>query len=190
MTNVIVYNDDGTVSETDSYDIFVAEIKEREGQRVISYQDGTEPGTDSEHPVFIAEDYSGLIGRFLRIRTHIFEYYWTESKFLGNDSEWKAVWITPTEIYDHAHNNFIEIAYCFGYISAVLYLLGFMIYAVQLIIRIKKKCSIFSNDVFDILVLVSVLLLGLTESTSFGFYFIWWMFFYALCRKKPKAEEK
>lgn len=192
--NVVVrvenYNSDGTVSEENSYDITVARIKERDGQRVISYEDGVEPGIDFEHPVFVAEDYSGLIGKFLRIRTHIFEYYWTESNFFGSDYEWNACWITPTDIYDHAHNNVIEIAYCFGYIPAVLYFAEFVVYAFLFVERRKKHISLSLKELFVLLVMTSVLVLGLTESTSFGFYFIWWIFFYSLNYGIFKKEER
>ena len=190
IASVTVYNDDGTVSEEKSYDIKVAQIAERDGQRVLTFSDGIEPGTDFEHPVFVSENYSGFLGRFLRIRSLIFEYYWSESSFWGNEFEWDAKWITPINIFDHAHNNVIEIAYNFGYIPAALYLVGFVVYAFLFAIERKSKRQISLNEVLELLVMISMLLFGLTECTSFGFYFIWWLFFYSICgNDKVRAKD-
>lgn len=191
--NVVVrvrnYNSDGTVSIEETYDIHVAAIKERDGQRVLSYEDGIEPGMNSEHPAFVSENYSSLISKFLRIRSHIFRYYWSESSLWGSGSEWNARWITPTDVYDHAHNNVIEIAYCFGYISAMIYLAEFVAVAIILIAGKKGKCSVSSYEIFDGLMMISIFFLGITECTSFGFYFIWWMFFYFVSGRNQSLKK-
>lgn len=93
------------------------------GERVIQYIDGVEPGKDSKHPVFIAFSYNNPIEKLLGIRKYVYSYYLLKAGWFGNESEYVSGYVNSEVAYTSAHNSTLDFMSRYGYIAGVLYFL-------------------------------------------------------------------
>ena len=87
---------------------------------VISYPDGVMPGADPEHPAYEYETYEG-IEKILGIRKYIFGYYFRFLNLSGHEPEYPTAYLHPWYMVPHAHNSYLQIAYCFGIVQGIMF---------------------------------------------------------------------
>lgn len=107
-------------SDFDTHEI--AAISESNKERVIAYEDGVVPGTDSNHPVFSYVEYSKY-DSIMGIRKYVYKYFVSGLNMFGHETPYPNVWITTDFYAYHCHNAFLQIAYCFGIIPGILLLI-------------------------------------------------------------------
>ncbi len=107
------------------------------GTWVYEYDDGVEPGTDSDHSALL--NY-GVNGNF-DIRVFIWKYFFERMNLLGHEELNVGVFVG--NYWGHAHNAFIQIAYLFGIPAGVFFLMmvGFGI--------IRSFISLIKSDLKD-----------------------------------------
>ncbi|MBO4678784.1 MAG: hypothetical protein J5626_03865 [Lachnospiraceae bacterium] len=153
----------------------IASIKEltADGQRVIEYEDGTKPGTDSSHPVYIKLTYTGRFENLFGIRKYIFETYLRDVKLMGNVSEFSGYWLTCEWAYTSSHCTYLDFASRYGILATVAYILFIAAVVIISFKRIKQNASIHMHNieipwlVFSLCVMVACIGWGIVYSTLF-----------------------
>lgn len=144
-----------------------------DGERAYYYDDGVEPGTDADHPIFRSYQYeSTFLRRVLDIRYYIFRYDISRIRFFGNEQSSIGVWVISDFYLMHAHNTVLQMMYWFGPVSGILFAAG-MISVIVVAIRKTQLCRKSGCEqhnaryVFSLIIMVGYCLMGLTECTAF-----------------------
>lgn len=90
-------------------------------------------------------------------RKVIYTYYWNHLNFRGHDKEHSGFWISGDTYYGHAHNMFLQVAYDYGIIPGILFLLIYLysLYrAFRLCLKGNWTCIVF---------LLAILCFGMAE---------------------------
>ena len=90
-------------------------------------------------------------------RKIIYTYYWNHLNLVGHDKQHSGFWISGDTYYGHAHNMFLQVAYDYGIISGILFLLIYLysLYrAFRLCLKGNWTCIVF---------LLAVLCFGMAE---------------------------
>lgn len=121
--------------------LFIATIEElsEDGECVVSYKDGIEPGSDENHPYYVVLTYNNVFERYLGIRKYLYKNYFETSSWLGSRNEYHCVWIDAETIYNSAHNSTLDFMSRYGYIAAALY------FALQISIMVTEAVKIVKN---------------------------------------------
>lgn len=137
------------------------------GDKVLSYPDGIVPGTDATHPAYTKETYQGL-EKILGIRKYIYGYFLTHLNLKGHEREYPFVWLFSWYQVLHAHNSYLQIAYCFGIIAGILFtalsLYG-LITPIVYIVRKREKAEWYL--VFIALAQTGIFVISIVENISF-----------------------
>lgn len=79
-----------------------------------------EPGSDSSNPLV----WTGKNGEgFYDVRIDIYRYFLNKLELIGDKNAVQGVWITETFYASHCHNVFIQIAYDFGIIIGIVFII-------------------------------------------------------------------
>lgn len=114
-----------------------------------------EAGSSADNP-FNIEELNGLTSS-TDARKVIYTYYWNHLNFRGHDKEHSGFWISGDTYYGHAHNMFLQIAYDYGIIPGILFLLIYLysLYrAFRLCLKGNWTCIVF---------LLAILCFGMAE---------------------------
>lgn len=114
-----------------------------------------EAGSSPDNP-FNIEELNGLSSS-TDARKVIYTYYWNHLNFKGHDKEHSGFWISNYTYYGHAHNMFLQIAYDYGIIPGILFLLIYLysLYrAFRLCLKGNWTCIVF---------LLAILCFGMAE---------------------------
>lgn len=114
-----------------------------------------EAGSSPDNP-FNIEELNGLSSS-TDARKVIYTYYWNHLNFRGHDKEHSGFWISGDTYYGHAHNMFLQIAYDYGIIPGILFLLIYLysLYrAFRLCLKGNWTCIVF---------LLAILCFGMAE---------------------------
>ena len=114
-----------------------------------------EAGSSPSNP-FNIEELNGLSSS-TDARKVIYTYYWNHLNFRGHDKEHSGFWISEATYYGHAHNMFLQVAYDYGIIPGILFLLIYLysLYrAFRLCLKGNWTCIIF---------LLAILCFGMAE---------------------------
>lgn len=137
------------------------------------------PGSSPENP-FILEgtDTESSIS----IRKTIYAYYFTHLNFAGHTADESVFYMTDRLFYGHAHNMFLQIAYDYGILAGVLFLLWNLYCFVRLLWRRDMQglfCAIF---------LGAILLFGCTEMAvvpgQITLVLLFVLYYFGICRQK------
>ena len=176
-----------TASENDgSYEV--------KGDKVVSYPDGVIPGTDAAHPAYESETYKGL-EIIHGIRKYIYGYFLTHLNFRGHEREYPFIWLFSWYQVLHAHNSYLQIAYCFGIIPGLLFSAISLYGTVKPIVLIfKKKEKAEWYLVFIALAQTGIFVISIVENISFPGKMMFSLLFVTLLPLmrlgKGKEEEK
>ena len=134
---------------------------------VISYPDGIAPGTDPAHPAYTVESYQGL-EKILGIRKYIYGFYLKNLNLLGHEREYPFVWLFSWYQVLHAHNSYLQIAYCFGIIPGIL-ITGVSLFGMvfPFVYIIKKKGNVPWYLVFTACAQTGIFVVSIVENISF-----------------------
>ena len=114
----------------------------------------TEPGSSPENPFMLeGTDTKSSIS----IRKTIYAYYLKHLNFRGHTPEEAGFYMTERLFYGHAHNMFLQIAYDYGILPGILFLLCNLWFLVRFLRRKDRQgisCAVF---------LIGILLYGFTE---------------------------
>lgn len=114
-----------------------------------------EAGSSPDNP-FNIEELNGLSSS-TDARKVIYTYYWYHLNFKGHDKEHSGFWISNYTYYGHAHNMFLQVAYDYGIIPGILFLLIYLysLYrAFRLCLKGNWTCIVF---------LLAILCFGMAE---------------------------
>lgn len=114
-----------------------------------------EAGSSADNP-FNIEELHGLTSS-TDARKVIYTYYWNHLNFRGHDKEHSGFWISRDTYYGHAHNMFLQVAYDYGIIPGILFLLIYLysLYrAFRLCLKGNWTCIVF---------LLAILCFGMAE---------------------------
>ena len=136
-----------TVNESNSTEAVKVEVSELapNGERVISYVDGVEPGYDEAHPAYIKIKYNNRLERYLGIRKYVYAYYLRISGFRGNEGEYASGWIGNGMVYTSAHNSMLDFMSRYGYIAGVLFeifQISLVIYSIVSLKNSRKEANL------------------------------------------------
>jgi len=149
-----------------------------------------EPGSDKEHPL----ELSGEFGEgSYDVRIDIYKYFWNKVELIGNKNNPIGVWTSKTNYAGHCHNLFLQIAYDFGIIVGVIFILLIVMIYIRIIIGLVKERS--PDNYFRLFVAT----MYITLFVVFGMFEIDWrygqlsftMFFvvqYVIHHKMPEPE--
>ena len=90
-------------------------------------------------------------------RKTIYTYYWNHLNLVGHDKQHSGFWISGDTYYGHAHNMFLQVAYDYGIIPGILFLLIYLysLYrAFRLCLKGNWTCIVF---------LLAILCFGMAE---------------------------
>lgn len=115
----------------------------------------TEEGSSPSNP-FNIDTLNGLESS-TDARKVIYTYYWKHLNFEGHDKEHSGFWISNDTYYGHAHNMFLQVAYDYGIIPGILFLIIYlysMYRAFRLCLKGNWICMVF---------LLAILCFGMVE---------------------------
>lgn len=108
-----------------------------------------EPGSSPENPFSFEEtDFESSIS----IRRTIYYYYATHLNFAGHSKAVSGFYMTNGYYYEHAHNMFLQIAYDYGMIAGVLFLVWNFWCLIRLLLRKDMQGIICASFLAAILV--------------------------------------
>lgn len=114
------------------------------------------PGSSYDNPFVIEGNYD-VQNSSLDARKVIYVYYFKHLNFTGHDKYHDGFWFSGNTYYDHAHNMFLQIAYDYGIIPGILFVL---IYLYSLY-RALKMCK--RGNWICIVFLLATLCFGMVE---------------------------
>lgn len=114
-----------------------------------------EPGSSPENPF----NPSGELAYWssTEARKVIYNYYWNHLNFRGHDKEHSGFWISEDTYYGHAHNMFLQVAYDYGIIPGILFVLIYLYSLYRALLLCRKDnwiCMVF---------LLAILCFGMVE---------------------------
>lgn len=84
-------------------------------------------------------------------RKVIYLYYWKHLNLCGHDKEHSGFWISPFTYYEHAHNMFLQVAYDYGIVPGILFLIIYL-YSMHRALRLCREgnriCIVFLLAIF------------------------------------------
>lgn len=111
-----------SVEEESSARIAIPAEISADGEKVLKYLDGTNPGSDELHPVYIKLNYNNYFERFLGFRKYLYSYYFRKSGLWGNEAEYPSVVIFLNETYTSAHSSTLDFTVRYGYIAGAFFI--------------------------------------------------------------------
>lgn len=148
------------------------------------------PGDDPEHPLDrTMEDVEGY-----DIRLDIYRYFWNKLTLIGEKGNKQGVWLNKWYLASHCHNLFLQIAYDFGIIIGIIFILiVLMIYIRVLVGLVRKKSGAWYFRLYVVTVYTTLFVVfGMTECVWIYGQLPFTMFFivqYVLYHKGPDAVE-
>lgn len=114
-----------------------------------------EAGSSPDNPFNIEE--LNPLSSSTDARKVIYTYYWNHLNFKGHDKEHSGFWISEATYYGHAHNMFLQVAYDYGIIPGILFLLIYL-YSLYRAFRLCLK-----GNWTCIVLLLAILCFGMAE---------------------------
>ncbi|MCR5848786.1 MAG: hypothetical protein K6G75_11825 [Lachnospiraceae bacterium] len=150
------------------------------GGVVYSYPDHVLPGTDHEHPAYVYENYEG-IEKIFGIRKYIFAYFFKNLNFTGHKEEYPSVYILHWYAVPHAHNSYLQIAYCFGIIQGIIFT-GMSLYSLiyPIVFAFVKKEKTPWYFIAIALWQLGMVLIGMLENSAFPGKMMFSVFFLSM----------
>ena len=134
---------------------------------VIQYPDGVMPGADEWHPAYSDYREETFWERIVRSRPYIYKYFLRNLTWEGHEVEYPLIYIFYWKTIPHAHNSYLQIAYSFGIIPGILYLIisltGLIIPIVYIFVKKDKAPWYFA---FITCAQFGIILMGLTENLA------------------------
>lgn len=96
-----------------------------------------EPGMDNEHPLVINDNQEGAYN----VRLDIYKYFLDKLTLIGEKNNVQGVWLNKKYLATHCHNVFLQIAYDFGIIIGIMFILIVLIFYVRVIISLIQRRS-------------------------------------------------
>ena len=149
------------------------------------------PGDDPEHPL---DKTMGDVEGY-DIRLDIYRYFWNKLTLIGEKGSKQGVWLSKWYQATHCHNLFLQIAYDFGIIIGIIFILiVLMIYIRVLVGLVRKKSGSWYFRLYVVTVYTTLFVLfGMTECVWIYGQLPFTMFFivqYVLYHKGPDAVER
>lgn len=122
---------------------------------VMQEEIGSEAGSSPDNP-FNIENLNALYSS-TDARKIIYTYYWNHLNFRGHDKEHSGFWISEDIYYGHAHNMFLQVAYDYGIIPGILFVLIYLYSLYRAFLLCRKGnwiCMVF---------LMAILCFGMVE---------------------------
>lgn len=122
---------------------------------VMQEEIGSEAGSSPDNP-FNIENLNALYSS-TDARKIIYNYYWNHLNFRGHDKEHSGFWISEDTYYGHAHNMFLQVAYDYGIIPGILFVLIYLYSLYRAFLLCRKDnwiCMVF---------LLAILCFGMVE---------------------------
>lgn len=122
---------------------------------VMQEEIGSEAGSSPDNP-FNIENLNALYSS-TDARKIIYTYYWNHLNFRGHDKEHSGFWISEDTYYGHAHNMFLQVAYDYGIIPGILFVLIYLYSLYRAFLLCRKDnwiCMVF---------LLAILCFGMVE---------------------------
>lgn len=122
---------------------------------VMQEEIGSEAGSSPDNP-FNIENLNALYSS-TDARKIIYTYYWNHLNFRGHDKEHSGFWISEDIYYGHAHNIFLQVAYDYGIIPGILFVLIYLYSLYRAFLLCRKGnwiCMVF---------LMAILCFGMVE---------------------------
>lgn len=113
------------------------------------------PGSSPDNP-FDIENVSSM-SPSTNARKVIYTYYWNNLNFEGHDKNHSGFWISRGTYYGHAHNMFLQVAYDYGIIPGILFVLIYLYSLYRAFLLCRKDnwiCMVF---------LLAILCFGMVE---------------------------
>lgn len=167
--------------------IVEAESWEEEYNSVLD-EDYVEPGTDREHPLFSWKEQ----GDPVKTRLGIYKFFINRLELVGEENTPQGVWLSRIYLATHTHNFFLQIAYDFGIIVAVLLItIVLMLYGRVIKGLFERKSGAWYFRLFCTAVFVTAFLaFGMLEITwtygQIGFTLFWMMQYPLYHKEEPK----
>lgn len=139
-------------------------VYSEDGEEALAYADGTTPGTDEEHPIYVNADYTHGLRRILKIRYYVYKYILKNIHFFGNDRQIPGVWVLGEFQLYHAHNTALQITYWFGSLCGIFFVLTAVF---GLIRNSRNSLGKKALPVMPAIAMLGYLLAGLTECIAF-----------------------
>lgn len=96
-----------------------------------------ESGADSEHPLVLNDIQDGVYN----VRLDIYKYFIGKLKLIGEKNNVQGVWIKRGYLATHCHNVFLQIAYDFGIIIGVMFIIVVLMFYRRVLIGLIQKKS-------------------------------------------------
>ncbi len=137
----------------------IPKVLSENGERVLEYEDGIEPGRDGVHPVYIHLNYNNVFERIIGVRKYLYSYFFEVSGFMGNKEEYPTCVIYMNKPYTSAHNSTIDYTLRYGYIAGFFFAI-LQVIAVISSIRKVKTTEGSEKDLSVLCLLVSAAFFG------------------------------
>lgn len=147
-----------------------------------------EPGTDPQHPLdWTMKDLEGY-----DVRLDIYRYFLNKLKLMGEKGSVQGVWLSSNYLASHCHNLFLQMAYDFGIIIGIVFILiVLMIFIRVLVGLIRKKSGAWYFRLYVVAGFTTIFVVfGMTECVWIYGQLPFTMFFivqYVLYHKGPDA---
>ncbi len=154
-----------------------------------------EPGTEKEHPLVL----SGKEGDGVyNVRLDIYKYFMNKLTLIGKKNNIQGVWIYNWYLATHCHNVFLQIAYDFGIIIGIMFIVVvFMLYIRVLIGLIRKRSGSWYYRLFVATIFTTLFVVfGMLEidwtygQLAFTMFFIVQYIVYHKGAESPQPEKK
>lgn len=126
-----------------------------------------EPGSDKDHPL----ELTGKHGEgTYDVRIDIYKYFWNKVELIGNKNNPIGVWTSKNNFAGHCHNLFLQMAYDFGIIVGVVFILLILLIYIRIIIGLIKERT--SDNYFRLFVAT----MYITLFVVFGMFEVDWRY--------------
>lgn len=155
----VIYYDMGRILE-----MFGIQLQLEDGEISIKsplamVAQASEPGDSPDNPFVVGAVYEDQPAtNAINIRKTIYLYVWKHLNFRGHEAAGISFWVSSDEIFEgHTHNMFLQIAYNYGIIPGVIFLLWNLCCFVRLLLQ--RNMQGIGAAVF----LIAILAFGCTE---------------------------
>lgn len=150
-----------------------------------------EPGIDSQHPLDLRDN----IKTGYDVRIDIYKYFFKRLNVIGQRNNRQGVWVLSNYLYfaAHCHNVFLQIAYDFGIIIGVVFILNIFIFYIKVLINLLRKQSklLYYRLFVSVVYMTLFVVFGMLEMDWIYGQLSFTMFFivqYVIHHKMPEPE--
>ncbi len=150
-----------------------------------------ELGADPQHPLELStptfEGYD--------VRLDIYRYFWNKLTLIGEKGSKQGVWLKPWYQATHCHNLFLQMAYDFGIIIGIVFILVVLMLCIRVLVGlIRKKSGVWYYRLYVVAGFTTIFVVfGMTECVWIYGQLPFTMFFivqYVLYHKGPDSVDR